>query len=151
MIYQLEAMHDARKSFYGKALVESGGGTLTLYSYGAKVAETQGQGRIALYPDADYSPESDDIPWSMVPELVSSIGCSLPAVMGKPCFSVIAVPIRLTAHRGRWQRARSSAIPAAMPIVGSWGYPAERIVMWNIGQVAIIRDRSRILRRYLPR
>ena len=56
MIYQLEAMHDARKSFYGKALVESGGGTLTLYSYGAKVAETQGQGRIALYPDADYSP-----------------------------------------------------------------------------------------------
>lgn len=26
MIYQLEAMHDARKSFYGKALVESGGG-----------------------------------------------------------------------------------------------------------------------------
>lgn len=56
MVYQLEAMHDARKSFYGKALVESGGGTLTLYSYGAKVAETQGQGRIALYPDADYSP-----------------------------------------------------------------------------------------------
>ena len=46
MIYQLEAMHDARKSFYGKALVESGGGTLTLYSYGAKVAETQG-GRAA--------------------------------------------------------------------------------------------------------
>ena len=31
MIYQLEAMHDARKSFYGKALVESvGGGTLTM-------------------------------------------------------------------------------------------------------------------------
>lgn len=26
MIYQLEAMHDARKSFYGKALVESGVG-----------------------------------------------------------------------------------------------------------------------------
>ena len=25
MIYQLEAMHDAKKSFYGKALVESGG------------------------------------------------------------------------------------------------------------------------------
>lgn len=55
MIYQLEAMHDAKKSFYGKALVESGGAP-SLYSYGAKVAETQGQGRIALYPDADYSP-----------------------------------------------------------------------------------------------
>lgn len=43
MIYQLEAMHDAKKSFYGKALVESGGGTLTLYSYGAKVAERRGR------------------------------------------------------------------------------------------------------------
>lgn len=30
MIYQLEAMHDAKKSFYGKALVESGGGTLAV-------------------------------------------------------------------------------------------------------------------------
>ena len=49
-------MRDARKPFYGKALVESGGGTLTLYGYGAKAAETQGQGRIAPYPDADYSP-----------------------------------------------------------------------------------------------
>lgn len=49
-------MHDARKPFYGKALVESGGGTLTLYGYGAKAAETQGQGRIALYPDAGCGP-----------------------------------------------------------------------------------------------
>ena len=49
-------MHDARKPFYGKALVESGGGALTLYGYGAKAAETQGQGRIAPYPDAGYSP-----------------------------------------------------------------------------------------------
>lgn len=56
MICQLEAMHDARKSFCGKALVESGGGTPTLYSYGAKAAETQGRGRIALYPDAGCSP-----------------------------------------------------------------------------------------------
>lgn len=56
MICQLEAMHDARKPFYGKALVESGGGALTPYGYGAKVAETQGQGRIALCPDADCSP-----------------------------------------------------------------------------------------------
>lgn len=56
MICRLEAMHDAKKSFYGKALVESGGGTLTLYGCGAKAAETQGQGRIALHPDAGYSP-----------------------------------------------------------------------------------------------
>lgn len=49
-------MHDAKKPFYGKALVESGGGTLTLYGYGAKAAETQGRGRIALCPDADCSP-----------------------------------------------------------------------------------------------
>lgn len=49
-------MHDARKPFCGKALVESGGGTLTLHGCGAKAAETQGQGRIALCPDAGYSP-----------------------------------------------------------------------------------------------
>lgn len=36
--------------------MESGGGTLTLYGYGAKAAETQGRGRIAPCPDADCGP-----------------------------------------------------------------------------------------------
>ncbi len=38
-MYDLKPLHDAKQSFYGKAQVEiSDNGTLTLFSYGTKVA-----------------------------------------------------------------------------------------------------------------
>ena len=37
MIAELKSIHDTRKSFYGKAVVEINGDTVTLYSYNTKI------------------------------------------------------------------------------------------------------------------
>ena len=38
-LFELTTRYDARKSFYGKAIVEEDGNTLTLYSYCTPVAK----------------------------------------------------------------------------------------------------------------
>jgi hypothetical protein len=46
--YNLNPRYDSRKSFYGKAKVETDGGTQKLYSYGTLVAEIEG-GKATVY------------------------------------------------------------------------------------------------------
>ena len=54
--YELVPVHDARKSFYGKALVRIGPDTQELYSYGTLVASNTALNGVTLYPQWDHSP-----------------------------------------------------------------------------------------------
>lgn len=52
---ELHPVYDGRKSFYGKAVVESNGkGVETLFSYDTKVASIR-DGKLTLFDDWNYS------------------------------------------------------------------------------------------------
>ena len=66
--YELRAIHDARKSFHGKATVTRSGGEASLHSYGTKVVTIKGAtqedpnnmfaspDKVTLHPRWDKSP-----------------------------------------------------------------------------------------------
>ena len=47
--YQLKSLYDARKSFYGKAVVTEDEKTSTLYSYNRKTATFESGGKFRIY------------------------------------------------------------------------------------------------------
>ena len=57
VIYELAPVHDARKSFYGKALVfDLGSGILELHSYGTTVAKiNRKRHAVVLFPAWNHS------------------------------------------------------------------------------------------------
>lgn len=58
--YELKPQYDGRKSFYGKAVVEDDGASITLYSYGTPVCTVDtvgdlGEPMFCLHDKWDYS------------------------------------------------------------------------------------------------
>lgn len=51
MIAELKPMNDSRKSFYGKAIVEINGNTVSLYSYNTKICSIVNKYQFIRYWD----------------------------------------------------------------------------------------------------